>query len=190
MKETGEYKYHHLVDPISKGDQKAFTALYDLFYPSLAQHILQKLDNETVMQDILHDLFLSIWKNREKLQEIDSLPGYLYSSCRYLVLAHIRRSTLVQYSDNVYNLDFQITNESLEDRLYYRYLIDIVNAEIEKLPTKCKHIFKLSREQHLSNKEIADRLGLSESTVENHINRAIKQLRGVIQHYLFLFFFL
>jgi len=190
MKSTREDLYHHLIKPISIGDQKAFSELYDLFYPSLIGFIFKKIPDEAVAEDLLHDLFLSLWKNRDKIFEIESLPAYLYSSCRYLIMAHFRKSVLIEYASDISDLDFPSEERPLEERLYFRYLLDIVHQEVENLPDKCRQIFKLSREQHLSNKEIGEKFGISESTVENHINKAIKKLRSVTRHFLHFFIFL
>ncbi|PTS98789.1 RNA polymerase sigma-70 factor [Pedobacter sp. HMWF019] len=190
MKSSTEHSYLPLLVLISKGDQKAFSALYDLLSPPLIRHILQKIPDETIAEDLIHDLFLSLWKNREKIHEIESLHAYLYSSCRYLIMSHIRKSTRIKYIDDISDYDLQSDDQSLEDRFYYRYLLDTVHKEIENLPEKCRIIFKLSREQQLTNKEISKQLGISESTVENHINKAIKKLKMSVRHYLhFLLFF-
>ena len=79
-------------------------------------------------------------------------------------------------------MDFADETITIEDRLYYRYIIDIVSREIENLPEKCQEVFKLSREYYMSNKEIAQKLNISESTVEKHINKAIKHLRTATSH--------
>lgn len=183
-----EWSYQHLIPDIANGNQHAFSKLYDLFYPSLLEHVVSKVNDIPVAEDILHDLFLSIWKNRQKLPEIESLPAYLYSSCRYLVIDHIRKSSQQQVYADLSDFDSADNEPALEERLYYRYLLDAVNKEIENLPEKCRQIFKLSREEHLSNKEIAAAMNVSESTVENQINKALKRIRAVRKHFFIHFF--
>ncbi len=172
--------YRDLLLDVSSGNERAFALLYDLFATDLSKHILSKVGDFETSEDILHDLFLSLWKNRSKLHEIQSLPAYLYSSCRYLILAHYRNKEKINISSlDIDNLDVLNEDIPLEERLHYRYIVDLVNQEIENLPDKCKEIFKLSRIDYLSNKDIAQRLAISESTVEKHINKAIKRLRMV-----------
>jgi len=84
---------------------------------------------------------------------------------------------------NLEELDVLDISVPLEDRLHFRYIIDMVENEIENLPEKCRLIFKLSRHDFLSNKEIAERLQISESTVEKHINKALKRLREISKGY-------
>ncbi|WP_312791324.1 RNA polymerase sigma-70 factor [Sphingobacterium sp.] len=182
MKNNKAYQYHELLPLIKQGDQRAFALLYDLFSKDLIAFIAKKITNSEVAEDILHDLFMSVWKNRKMIEEIKSLPAYLFSSCRYLILAHYRKEVKINSTPNIEALDFADETITIEDRLYYRYIIDIVSREIENLPEKCQEVFKLSREYYMSNKEIAQKLNISESTVEKHINKAIKHLRTATSH--------
>ncbi|QBQ42619.1 RNA polymerase sigma factor [Sphingobacterium psychroaquaticum] len=186
MEESGLPNYRNLLDRVVKNDERAFSELYDLFARDLSKHIYAKVADFTVAEDILHDLFLSLWRNRNNLASITSLPAYLYSSCRYLIMAHFRKQLAKTDSIDFQELDILDETIAIEDRLHYRYLIDIVTNEIENLPEKCREVFKLSRSEYLSNKEIAEKMQISESTVEKHINKAIKRLRDVTG--LFLLF--
>ncbi|MDF2479205.1 MAG: polymerase sigma-70 factor [Sphingobacterium sp.] len=190
MKNTKSYQYQELLPLIQQGDQRAFSVLYDLFAPDLTSFIGKKISSREAAEDILHDLFISVWKNRALIQEIESLPAYLFSSCRYLVLAHYRKEMKMHITQGVEHLEFEDQSIPIEDRLYYRYVIDIVAKEVENLPQKCQEVFKLSREYYMSNKEIAQKLGISESTVEKHINKAIRHLRTATGHlFHFILFF-
>jgi len=190
MKNNKSYPYQQLLPLIQQGDQQAFTVLYDLFASDLIAFIARKITDNSVAEDILHDLFISVWKNRTTINEIESLPAYLFSSCRYLILAHYRKAMRVQIAYGFEDIDVEDPSISLEDRLYYRYIIDVAAKEVENLPEKCREVFKLSREYYMSNKEIAQKLGISESTVEKHINKAIRHLRTATSHlFHFILFF-
>ncbi len=184
-------KYAEILLGVSQGNEKAFSELYDIFYPSLTRHVLSKIKDQNTAEDILHDLFLSLWKNRNTILEIESIPAYLYSAVRYLILAQYRKQKNKELNIlDIDHLDIIQEEVSIEDRLYYRYLLDQVQLEIENLPQKCKEVFKLSREHHLSIKQIADELSISESTVKKHINKALNQLRTVSKNkFGFLLFF-
>jgi RNA polymerase sigma-70 factor (ECF subfamily) len=120
-----------------------------------------------------------MWRSRSKIQEIESLSAYLYTSCRYLIFNYFRKSSVWNAHENLADVDIQYEETPLDERLYYRYLLDMVNKEIENLPEKCREVFKLSRDEFKSNKEIAEYMGISESTVENQINKALKRLKSV-----------
>lgn len=187
MNEEQNTAYSTLLTAIEQSNEKAFVMLYDLFSKDLSKYILSKVSDLDLAQDILHDLFLSVWKNKDKLKEIKSLPAYLYSSCRYLIMAYYRKRVNSEVSEiDLSQLDILDESVELEDRLHYRYIIDLVEQEIENLPEKCKAVFKMSRYEYLSNKEIATRLDISESTVEKHINKAISRLRSISKLYTIL----
>lgn len=177
--------YSPLLARLSKGDHQAFEKLYHLFYPDLVAHVLSKVNDDAVAQDILHDLFYSLWKNHQRVGQIKSLPAYLFSSCRYLVMAHFQQAYLLDKNQNIENLQQLASTESIEDQLFNRQLLDTISAEVENLPERCKLIFKMSREEHKTNKEIAKELNISESTVENQINKALKKIKSATKEFLY-----
>ncbi|MEJ5055233.1 RNA polymerase sigma factor [Sphingobacterium sp. MYb382] len=187
MKEIELHDLDFLVERITSGDERAFSTLYDLFSPALMRHLITKVVDYDVAEDILHDLFLSLWKNRAQLKTIENLPAYLYSSCRYLVLAHYRKTMPYLHAVDVQEVDVLDESVSIEERLHYRYLIDMVANEIENLPEKCREVFKLSRNESFTNKEIAQKMEISESTVEKHITKAIRRLRIIARSFVLLF---
>lgn len=177
--------YSPLLARLSKGDHQAFEKLYHLFYPDLIAHVLSKVNDDAVAQDILHDLFYSLWKNHQRVGQIKSLPAYLFSSCRYLVMAHFQQAYLLDKNQNLENLQQLTSTESIEDQLFNRQLLDTISAEVENLPERCRLIFKMSREEHKTNKEIAKELNISESTVENQINKALKKIKSATKEFLY-----
>lgn len=179
-----------LISRLSKGEYSAFSELYDQYWESLYGFVNSRIHNSEASEDILHDLFLSLWKNREKLVEIHSLESYMYTSCRYLIIAFIKKQARIIQSVDSALLEIEDSQSSLEDRLHYRHVLDQLHSEVERLPEKCRQVFRLSREQHLTNLEISQELGVTESTVENHINKALRRLRVVAKHFMtFLMFF-
>lgn len=154
-----------------------------MYSDDLLRFILKKVEDEFVAEDILHDLFLSLWKNRRNLESIETLPSYLYSSCRYLVFAYYRKKIKKGQEVDFNSVDILDNESSIDERMHYKYLKDLVDIEVENLPEKCKLVFKMSRGEHLSTKEIAYALDISESTVEKHINKAIGRIRKKTKKY-------
>jgi len=107
MKNRKSYQYAELLPLIRQGDQQAFEVLYDLFSPDLTSFIAQKIAKTEIAEDILHDLFISVWKNREMIEEIESLPAYLFSSCRYLILAHYRKDIKLKIAHDCLDIELQ-----------------------------------------------------------------------------------
>ncbi|WP_079644633.1 RNA polymerase sigma factor [Sphingobacterium nematocida] len=178
-----------LIDRLAAGDQRAFADFYDHYWQPIYNKVYRKVQQVEAAEDIVHDLFLSIWKNRSRIHEVLNMSAYLMSGARYLTFKYLDKE-----KDQYVAIDHieQVLQEPpLEDRLHYRYILDLIHEEIENLPEKCKLIFKESRYNHKTIDEIAMEYGLSRSTVENQINKAIKRIRLKTNgFYAFLSFYL
>lgn len=174
---------------IAEGDRTAFDALYNHFWKPIYQQVYQRIKNTEATEDILHDLFLSIWKNRNRVKEINNIESYLKTGARYLSFTYLNKNN-AQYAVDIDRVDIILDDAPIEDRLHYRYLLDLIQEEIENLPERCKLIFKESRVNNKSINQIALEYGLSKSTVENQINKALKRLRLITKDFhLFISFF-
>ncbi|MGE8377161.1 MAG: RNA polymerase sigma factor [Sphingobacterium sp.] len=78
---------------IAEGDRTAFDALYNHFWKQIYQYVYLKTKNTEATEDILHDLFLSIWKNRSRLQEIDNIESYLKTGARYITYSYFNKNS-------------------------------------------------------------------------------------------------
>lgn len=164
------------LDKLAAGDQRAFAEFYDYYWQPIYNKVYRKIQQVEATEDIVHDLFLSIWKNRKRIHEILNMSAYLNSGARYLTFKYLDKEK-DQYVDDMEQIERILPDPPLEDRLHYRYILDLIHEEIENLPEKCKLIFKESRFNHKTIDEIASEYGLSKSTVENQINKAIKRIR-------------
>ncbi len=156
---------------LAQDDELAFNEIYRRYWRILFGIASGKLKSSFLAEDIIHDVFASLWKNRKSIY-IQSLQHYLASSTRYLVFKAIRKSTLQQHSVPSASVEFK-----LEDSLHNKCLLEFVTREIDTLPLRCRTIFKYSRERGMSNKEIAMEMQISSKTVENQINKALHHLR-------------
>jgi RNA polymerase sigma-70 factor (ECF subfamily) len=141
-------------------------------------------------EDVVHDVFTSLWVNRSKVK-VKSLENYLAVATKYTVFAKIKRK---EYQ-RLYNQASQqspIHELNIEVSLNYKYILEAVENEIEKLPEKCKLIFRYSRNNQLPVKAIAEKLNISPKTVENQLNKALRQLKFVAKTSLlsFILFFI
>jgi RNA polymerase sigma-70 factor (family 1) len=172
--ETG----NDLITLINKGHTNAFAK----FYTSYFQKLLLASDNYVkdvfVAEEIVQDTFLKVWENPDSLQSIKSVKSYLYKSVINSSINYINRKKNIE--QHHVKIADELTEEALSDLDDEQELIVILNREIEKLPTQCRKVFKLSRFDGFKYKEIAGLLGISEKTVENHISNALKVLRGAM----------
>lgn len=175
MKEYKLYDDKLLLDLLSESDELAFTEIYNRFWKKLFAISYNRHKEVELAEDIVHDVFASLWANREK-SEIQSLDNYLATAAKYMVLAKIKKKE----QERIYNnnsLQAPVFELTVETSLHYKRILEIVKTETEKLPEKCRLIFNYSRNEGMPVKQIAKELHLSPKTVENQLNRALKQLK-------------
>ena len=175
---------------LSKGDEIAYTEIYNRYHGLLYIHVFNKLRHREDSRDIVHDLFISLWNNREKLVLKTTLSSYLYTAVRYKVFDLIsHREVASRYVESVSRFSEQedgITDHAIREKQF----LAIIEQEIAALPKKMREIFEMSRNGNLSHKEIAAELALSEKTVKKQINNSLKILRKKLGTALFTAFIL
>jgi RNA polymerase sigma-70 factor (family 1) len=164
----------YLVKKLKEGDIYALEVIYKQHYTNLCRYLSLLFKNQVPVEQIADDIFIYIWEHRESLEIKTSLESYLYAAGKYKALNKIRDT---RRREEIYK-DFStgqsnITNSS-ELILEFKELDGIIEKAIEKLPERCQHIFRLSREEDLSYAEIARLLNISIHTVENQMSIAIK----------------
>lgn len=165
-------------------DEQAFTKLYELYWEKLYVIARNRLNDPAVAEDIVHDVFLALWKNR-KNTSIRSLENYLVTATKYLVLTHIKKKAYAEkYVQEVGKMAHPSFDITLNDAVHHRRILELVQKEIDLLPEKCKLIFQYSREEGMSAKEIAAMLELSKKTVDNQIQKALDRIRGRLKQVL------
>ena len=185
MKEYQSYNNAILLELLSKDDAFAFTELYNRFWQKLFAIAYNRLKEIQVAEDIVHDVFASLWANRKKI-EIESLENYLASAAKYMVLAKIKKKE----QERIYNHTSHqavVFELPVEASLHYKRILEIVKNEVEKLPEKCRLIFKYSRNEGMPVRQIAKELSISPKTVENQLNKALKQLKMATRTFLNFF---
>jgi RNA polymerase sigma-70 factor (family 1) len=179
---------------IQQDSELAFATLYERYWSILYSNAYNYLKDKDACMDIVHDIFISIWKKRHEV-EIVSFKHYLTQSTRYQIYKKLEsnnKSKVVQLEEWRENSENVISNEG-EEKILYRDLEQKLDVLMENLPKRCREIFILSRRQNLSNVEIAEKLNISKRTVENQLTYALQHLRaslgdvtlGIFAFYLF-----
>lgn len=166
-----------LWNAICRDDEAAFIALFNRYWELLYNTSFRYLKDQEVSEEIVHDIFLSIW-NRRKDLEIISFKNFLLKSVRYQIYNRARAPKLpITFADqNVYENNIFEENQG-EIRIRELELDQELDKCLNQLPYRCREIFRLSRIKNLSNGEIALQLGISKRSVENQITLALKHLR-------------
>lgn len=169
------------------GDRAAFEFLYRLYAENLITYASRKLSSLEEARDIIHDLFVELWTSREKLAVTHSLQSYLFSATRYRIIDHIRKNSRKAFYARLIHSVKAEEDESTAKEIVYKDLHHIAEEEIDKLSPRAREIFRLSRHQHMSITEIAEKLELSDQTVKNQLTTANKKLRFSLQKILSVF---
>ena len=181
-----------LIKRLSEHNDLALTEIYNTYWKLLYASAFNVLKNKQLSEDVVQNVFISLWNNRKQLEIKVSLKSYLYACTRYQVFAVIRKNEQKLHVDLLDNIDNRLRKTSPETKLIYKELVEQIDHTISLLPKKCRIVYKLSREKHLSHKEISQKLNISTKTVENHITKALSLLSNSLGYLrsVFLLFFI
>jgi len=168
---------------------EAFTSLFKIHYPPLKAYACLFVDNETA-EDIVQEVFIYIWENKGTIAIHTSIKAYLFKSTYTRCLNYLNRQKMITTNRRQIEQELKDYEASFFDpdkneiirKLYMNDLRDEINRAIESLPQKCREVFTLSYIMDMKNKEIGKFLDISVSTVEKHINYALKVLRQILQN--------
>ena len=175
----------YILRNVALGNKSAFEELFYDFQPKLLAFILGMTHEPELSRDICQEIFLSIWQNKEKLETIESFSSYLYQMARFKVFDYFDHIAVTEQYITTY-LSKESLYESDEERLFACELKAIINNAVDKMSPQRKHVFIMSREQGLSNQEIALRLNISKRTVENHLTAVLSILRKIVYCWIIL----
>lgn len=173
------YNERDILTDLGNGDTYAFDLLYMLYAPKIELFIVQMVKNQQDAEDLTHNIFLKVWKNRSTIAQVDSFKSYIFKMAKNAVFDF--------YSHNVIRERYKQAvqrKKSLIPEIYYmeqeldaQDLSILIDMAIDKMPQKRKSVFLMSREDGLSHKAIAEKLKISYKTVENHISQALNMIR-------------
>ncbi len=174
---TSDYK---LAEKLRKGDIEAFDAIFKKYANRLFGFVLNYLKSKEETEELVQDVFLKIWENRNSIRKESSLRAYLFTIA-YHDICKIFRKKLndEKFRKEVSNIKDYTFN--LEEQLEYKATLEQIDRLIDKLPQRQKVIFTKSRKEGKSTKEIAKEMNLAPGTIDNQVSLAIKYLRRQIE---------
>lgn len=162
---------------VSSGDIAAFRKLYDIYRNKIYSIAFKFTSVQTAAEDIVQDVFIKLWLNKERLPDVENFNAYFNAIARNHIFNYLRKiaheETLLQ------NL---ATNQIVKDKdtfdnLSYHELQGFLNKAVEQLSPQQKRVFMFSRIDGLKHKEIAEKMSISQSTVKGHMVEALSQIK-------------
>ncbi|WP_442588452.1 RNA polymerase sigma factor [Pedobacter sp. AW31-3R] len=166
-----------LIDKVKNNHTSAFEEIFKRYWEPLYVFAFKKLKDEDDAKDVVQNVFINFWQRSATLEITDTLEKYLFSAVRYELLHKISQSIKQQKKITHYYNEVIPNFMAALDPLQQKELMAAIEQQIAALPDRLKEIYRLSKEENLSIKEIAMRLNISEQTVKNQLSTALKKLR-------------
>ncbi|UPZ35378.1 sigma-70 family RNA polymerase sigma factor [Sphingobacterium sp. PCS056] len=168
-----------LFDELKKDNKIAFSVLFDRYSDILFRFIQKRIESVPDVEDILQEVFISMWNRRNKIEVGESIYPYLFKAAKYEVidwlLKNEKRSQHLEYLE--VNKDQYLICTNSEDELIAKELASLFDHEMANMPPTMRSVFRLSRTEGMSIKDIAHQLSISEQTVKNNVSMAMSRLK-------------
>lgn len=186
-----------LITKIRRGDKGAFNELFGIHWKPLVDYASLIVGNDNA-QDVVQSVFMKVWENRASLKDGNSMRQYLLKAVYHTSINFIRkednsihyRSWFARRIDETLASEYDIDRNDVIKALYTKELSRDLETAMSLLPPKCQEVFRMSYIDCLSGKEISESLGISVSTVNNQIHKALKILRSNLCPYKALVYIL
>ncbi|WP_207509540.1 RNA polymerase sigma factor [Telluribacter humicola] len=175
---------NEILQQVSQGSERAFATLFHYYHQRLGVHIYRITRSEELAEEIVQDVFLKIWLNRELLTDIDNFPVYLYVISKNAALNCLKK--VANEKSRTIDLDLipdaaYAPDTSEED---YRYLL--IDEAIDRLPTQQRQVYLLSRHERLPYTEVATRMSISKETVKKYLQIATESISSYTRNRLLI----
>ena len=179
-----------ILKSIANDDELAYESLFKAYFAELTVYAFRFLEDMENAEEIVQDIYFNLWTNRKNLKINSSIKSYLYKSVKNTCINYIKHQKVEEKYKNYFSYQIQIDELKSHDWITDTELAEHIHTAIEKMPPVRKEVFRLSKIEKLKYKEIAENMGVSIKTVENHMGKALKFLREELVDFLPLILFL
>ncbi len=181
---TERHKKYLVCSIAENNDQSAFEELFTFYYPGLVSFAAGILKDRQLAEEVVEDVFLKLWENRNTMVSINNFSHYIYTASKYAAINALkaRKKTFEEITGDDFWLDYTY-NGPEADLISNENLKEILQA-INQLPPRCRLIFRLVKEEGMKYQEVAQLLQLSVKTVENQMIIAIRKIQDTLAVFL------
>jgi len=173
-----------ILDALRNGDHKAFEVVFITYFKKIKLFIFGYIKSEEDAEELAEDLFVTLWTKRQSIDTSKSFSAFMHTMARNAAINFLER----KYIHQIYlsNATFQELTPTAEDDMIAKELGLQIDDVVDSMPAQRKQIYNLSRNEGLSNEEIALRLNTTKRNVESQLSLALKEIRKTISLF-FLF---
>jgi RNA polymerase sigma-70 factor, ECF subfamily len=171
------------ISNLKKDDSVSFEKIFTLYHRRIYNFCLSLHQSPDDAAETVQKVFVALWEQRQMVDENKPLGEYLYSITRYMIYNDFRRKVYKQAVFDHFSLNSSEKNDSTKDEVLFDELLAFLESQIEKLPERQREILKLSRYEGLSYRQIAQKLNITQNTVDTQIRRALDFLRYKLENH-------
>lgn len=174
-----------IVASVAAGNHHAFRKFYDLYYLKVYRFVYYFLQDTNDCETVVSDIFCLLWEKRGLLSNVENIDAYVYQISRHQSFHYLKKKKneqFVSFDDLFVETPFT-ANNSVEDALTEKEMMQVYWFAVGKLPERCKEVFLMVREEKLSHKEVSDIMGITPGTIEIQMNIAIRKIAGFVKNY-------
>lgn len=165
---------------LAEGDEQAFRSLLERFQPNVFGQAMNYLKDVQKAQDVVQEVFLSLWKNRQRIKGMESPQGYLFATARNRITDEFRKKLTVPLAPDAEEIQEALL--PVDEKLELKQQLALIQTAINQLPPQRKRIFEMSKKEGMKYQEIADELGISRETVKVQIVKALAAIRAALPY--------
>lgn len=167
---------------MATGNEAAFTQIFYHYTQRMYQYILNKTKSEDAAEEIVQEVFIKLWNKRAELPQAENYESYIFKMAANKMVDWLRKMASEERARKQLWQSIRHFIDDATDTIDFHQSQELINKAIDQLSPQRKKIFLLSREEGLSRAEIAKQLDLSVSTVNNHLNEAVRLVREYLQN--------
>jgi RNA polymerase sigma-70 factor (ECF subfamily) len=166
---------------VAEGDEAAFSTIFFHYTAQIQPFIISLTRSESAAEEIVQEVFLSLWVNRAKLVDVENYRAYIFTASNNRVYSWLKKRARELRRQGEFGEDIPDLEQHPEEAIDLKQSLAVIEEAVEQLPPQKKLIWRLSRGEGLTHEEIAQQLGLSKNTVKNHLVVAIRQIREELE---------
>jgi RNA polymerase sigma-70 factor (family 1) len=168
---------------MADGNIAAYRFLFDHHFSDLCNFLMIYMHSKELSEEIALEIFIYIWEKRETLQIKATFKSFLFASAKNKAISHYRKEHKTVFTSLEVGESMMPDGSNAQQFMENNELREIIDSAISKLPEKSRQIYQLAWEDNFSHKEIAEQLGITPKTVENHVGIALRKLRESLKPY-------